>query len=73
MENNNQPDDFLIKIKKDFDKQFGFEDSEEVVEKTPEEETLIKIKSVLFCNNDSQAIRLLEQYADFKIEQSKNK
>lgn len=34
-------------------------------EQTAEEETLAKIKSVLFCNNDAQAIRLLEQYGEW--------
>lgn len=42
MENNNQPDNFLINLKKDFDKQFSFEDSEKVVEKETKQETLEK-------------------------------
>ena len=37
-------------------------------EKTPEEETLEKIKLVLSMGNDAQAIRLLEQYGSFMQE-----
>jgi hypothetical protein len=36
---------------------------------TPEEETLAKIKFVLSTNNDTQAIRLLEQYKEWQQEQ----
>ncbi len=35
---------------------------------TPEEETLNKIKMVLSMGNEAQAIRLLEQYGEFKKE-----
>jgi hypothetical protein len=35
-----------------------------------EEETLEKIKFVLSCNNDAQAIRLLEQYVQWRQEKS---
>lgn len=38
-----------------------------------EEETLEKIKFVLSCNNDAQAIRLIEQYGQFKAEKTINK
>ena len=37
---------------------------------TPEEETLEKIKFVLLCKNDSQAIRIIEQYGDYKKDQA---
>ena len=37
-------------------------------QETPEEETLSKIKFVLSCNNDAQAIRLLEQYGQWQAE-----
>jgi len=33
---------------------------------SPEEEILEKIKFVLSCNNDTQAIRIIEQYGHFK-------
>lgn len=33
---------------------------------TAEEETLEKIKFVISCNNDAQAIRLIEQYGYYK-------
>jgi len=39
-------------------------------QETLEEETLTKIKFVLSCGNDSQAIRLLEQYGDWKQKRS---
>jgi hypothetical protein len=35
---------------------------------TPEEETLQKIKLVLSCGNNAQAIRLLEQYGEWRVE-----
>lgn len=38
---------------------------------TPEEETLQKIKHVLSSENESQAIRLIEQYGQFKQDQVK--
>jgi predicted DNA-binding protein (UPF0251 family) len=38
---------------------------------TPEEETLEKIKYVLSCGNDAQAVRLIEQYGYWKEEQAK--
>tara|TARA_R110002049_G_scaffold5246_1_gene37069 strand:- start:647 stop:988 length:342 start_codon:yes stop_codon:yes gene_type:complete len=37
----------------------------------PEEEVLQKIKHVLSVGNESQAIRLIEQYGEFKQEESK--
>jgi len=37
---------------------------------TAEEETLEKIKYVLSCGNESQAIRLIEQYGHWKLEQT---
>jgi hypothetical protein len=40
------------------------------IQETLEEETLSKIKFVLLANNDAQAIRLLEQYAEFQKERS---
>jgi hypothetical protein len=39
-------------------------------QETPEEETLNKIKFVLSCGNDTQAIRLLEQYGQWQQERS---
>lgn len=41
-----------------------------IMTETPEEETLNKIKFVLFCGNDAQAIRLLEQYSQWQQERS---
>lgn len=43
---------------------------EEPKQETPEEETLQKIKFVLSANNNAQAIRLLEQYGEFKQQKS---
>ena len=37
---------------------------------TLEEETLSRIKFVLLANNNAQAIRILEQYAEFQKERS---
>ena len=37
---------------------------------TPEEETLKKIKYVLSCGNEAQAIRLIEQYGNWIQEQT---
>jgi hypothetical protein len=36
---------------------------------SPEQETLEKIKFVLQCNNDAQAIRILEQFSFYYKEQ----
>lgn len=43
------------------------EDFLPIYEQTPEEEVLMKIKSVLVFNNDAQAIRILEQYKHWII------
>ena len=45
---------------------------EEPKQETLEEEILSKIKSVLLANNDAQAIRFLEQYAEFQKERMYN-
>lgn len=37
-------------------------------QETLEEETLSRIKFVLLANNNAQAIRILEQYAEFQKE-----
>jgi hypothetical protein len=37
-------------------------------DKSPEEETLSKVKFVLSANNDAQAIRLIEQYGVYRVE-----
>jgi hypothetical protein len=44
--------------------------SQQPKQETIEEETLSKIKFVLLANNDAQAIRILEQYAEFQKEKS---
>lgn len=43
-------------------------DKMENKQETPEEETLNKIKLVLSCNNDAQAMRLIEQYGQWQAE-----